>query len=126
MAANLKAYTYLKGKDTALDEAFSAAVSYEKVKLGKDVLFWKSGLRWFAVPIERVQRAYRQVELVQGRLCCGRASFDIHRLILVLTDGTELAIHIGDNEIGDQVKKKAENLFRSLKDTHPELQYGKA
>lgn len=126
MAANLKAYTYAKGKDTALDEAFAAAVPYEKVKLGKDVVFWKSGLRWFAVSIAQVQRAYRQVEPVRGKLCCGRASYEIQRLILILTDGTELAIHIGDNEIGDWVKKKAEELFQSLKDTHPELQYGKA
>ena len=122
---NLKQYAYLRGKDAALDASFNSGKLYGKVKLGDSAVFWKSGLRWCAVPLSRVRRAYRQVEPVYGKLCCGTAGFDIHRLILILTDGQTLELHIGDNELGDQVKLQAQRLFQALQDAHPEIQYGK-
>lgn len=123
--ADKKAYIYTCGKDAALDAEFQNGTLYGKVKLGPGVIFWKKGLRWYALPLDQVQRAYRQVEFVYGKMCCGRASFDIQRLILVLHNGTSLELVIGDNQIGDQTKRQAEALFQSLKDAHPELEYGK-
>lgn len=125
MVTNLKSYAYSKGKDAPLDSAFSGGTAYGKVILGTDHLFWKAGLRWFAVPLSSVQRVFRQVEVVYGKLCCGGASYDIQKLVLVLNDGTELTVHIGDNQIGDAVKKAAEALYQTLQDAHPELQFGK-
>lgn len=122
---NWKEYLYHRGADAAMDAEFDSAASYGKVKLGETVIFWRAGLRWCAVPLSRVQRIYRQVELVHGKLCCGGASFDIQRLILVLDDSQTLELVVGDNEIGDQVKRAAENLFGALQRAHPELQYGK-
>lgn len=121
MAVNLKPYIYVKGADAALDAEFTAASSYSKVKPGQTALFWKSGLRWYAIPLTQVQRIFRRVEPVYGKLCCGGQSFIIEWLVLILQDGSELVIHIGDD-----VKKQAEALLLALKDTHPELQYGKA
>lgn len=72
-----------------------------------------------------MRRAYRRVEIVNGRLCCGGASFDIQSLVLVLDDGSSREIVIGDNEIGDSLKRKAERLLRDMQEAHPELQYGK-
>lgn len=125
MAENLKAYLYTRGQDASLDAEFQNAAAYGKVKLGPSAIFWKKGLRWYSLPLTQVRRAYRQVEFVSGKLCCGRASFDIQRLILVLHSGASLELVIGDNQIGDQVKRQAEALLQSLKDTHPELEYGK-
>ncbi len=125
MAADQKAYIYTRNEDAALDAQFQNAARYGKVKLGTGVIFWKKGLRWYALPLAQVRRVYRQVEHVYGKMCCGGASFDIQRLILELHDGTSLTLVIGDNEIGDQMKRDAEALFQSLKDTHPELEYGK-
>lgn len=125
MVTNLKPYAYSKGRDAPLDSEFSGGTAYGKVVLSTKHLFWKAGLRWFAVPLSSVQRVFRQVEFVYGKLCCGGFSYDIQNLVLILNDRTELILHIGDNQIGDAVKKEAEALYQALQDAHPELQFGK-
>ena len=117
---NLKQYIHTKGNDPALDAEFDSAMSYSKVRAGETNLFWRNGLRRYAIPLFQVQRIYRRVEPVYGKLCCGGKSFLIEGLVLVLHDGSELVLHIGDD-----VKKEAEELLEALKTMHPELQYGK-
>lgn len=120
MAVNLKPYIYVKGADAALDAEFTAACSYNKVKPGQTALFWKSGFRWYFIPLTQVQRIFRRVEPVYGKLCCGGKSFLIEWLVLILNDGSELVLHIGDD-----VKKQAQALLETLKEAHPEILYGK-
>ena len=120
MAADLKQHIYKKGTDGQLDAQFAGADTYSKVRLGEKVLFWKSGLRWYYMELDRVQRIFRRVEPVYGKLCCGGKSFIIEWLVLILHDGTEVVLHIGD-----EVKTKAENLLQALKDNHPQIAYGK-
>ena len=67
-----------------------------------------------------VQRLYRQLEPVIRRLCCGGKSYYIERLVMILKNGEELVIHVGDD-----VPKEAEALLAALKELHPQLQYGK-
>ena len=113
-------YLYTKGADAALDAQFAAAQKFGKVRVGADTVFWRSGLRLYAIPLSRVQRIFRRVIPVFGKLCCGGRNFDIERLVLVLTDGTEVDIHVGDD-----VRREAEQLLKALQDAHPELEYGK-
>lgn len=120
MAVNVKAYQFPKGQNPALDAEFSGAALYSKVKPGTQHLFWKSGLRWYVIPYTQVQRIFRRVEPVYGKLCCGGRSFLIEWLVLVLHSGEELVIHIGDD-----VQRQAEQLLQHLKDTLPQLQFGK-
>lgn len=120
MAANVKQYLYKKGEEEALDAEFSAASAYSKVKVGKTAIFWKSGLRWYVMKLDNVQQIFRRVETVYGKLCCGGHTFVIEWLVLILNDGTEVVLHIGDD-----VKKKAEALLQALKDTQPQIAYGK-
>lgn len=120
MVQNLKQYLYTRQADPALDAAFDSAAPCGRVKLAAGHLFWKAGLRWYQIPLSRVTRAFRRVEYVYGKMCCGRASYDIQSLVLVLEDGTELEILMGDS-----MKNKAEEFFDSMRQTHPELEYGK-
>ena len=117
---NHKAYVYHKGQDPARDADFEEAKRYEKVKVGKTAIFWRYGLRRYAMDVSNIRRIYRRVEQVIGRLCCGGKTYVIEWLVLVLQDGREVVLHIGDD-----VKKDAEALLEHLKDTHPQLQYGK-
>lgn len=117
---NHKQYLYQKGTDAGLDGELAGAQAYGKVRVGKTSLFWRYGLRWYRIPMENLQRIYRRVEPVYGKLCCGGRSFLIEWLVLVKTDGSELVLHIGDD-----AKKEAEALMICLADTHPQLQYGK-
>ena len=117
---NYKPYRYAKGKDPALDAQFVKAPTYEKVRPAETVLFWKSGLRWHVISLEGIQRIFRRVEPVYGKLCCGGKSFIIEWLVLILPDGSELVLHIGDD-----VAKEAEALLDHLKNTHSQIPYGK-
>ena len=61
MAVNLKPYVYKKGGDPALDQDFAAGKDYGWVRPGQTAVFWKNGLRWYAVPLTQVQRIFRRV-----------------------------------------------------------------
>lgn len=117
---NYKPYHYVKGAHTALDTQFANASEYGKVRLAETYLFWKSGLRWYVISLEGIQRIFRRIEPVYGKLCCGGKSFIIEWLVLILPDDSELVLHIGDD-----VPKKAEALLEHLKNTHPQIPYGK-
>ncbi len=116
----MKQYLYTKGENTSLDESFVAAQTFGLIKLAADYIFWKKGLRWYVIPIEQVERAYRRVEEVKTKVCCGPANFDIEKLVLGLKNGEELELRIGDGAL-----RQAQELYKSLKETHPELQFGK-
>ena len=120
MAVDLKDYRYITGEDATLDADFSQAVRYEKVKLGDEHLYWKPMFRWHRIAMSQVQRIFRRVQDVQGRLCCGGRNFRIEWIVLQLKDGTELEIHLGED-----VGAKAKALLEALQGKHPELQYGK-
>ncbi len=120
-----KNHIYSRGRDLIADQDFGSSAAYGKIRLGQTHIFWKKGLRWYTVSLDQVSRAYRQVEFVYGKLCCGGSSFDIQRLALVLQNGETLILTVGDNQIGDQIKKEAEVLYQVLQETHPGWQFGK-
>ena len=120
MAVNLKPYVYKKKENAALDADFAAGKDYGWVRTGQDNLFWRSGLHWNVVSLTEVQRIFRRVEPVYGKLCCGGNSFIMEKLVLILKDGTELELYIGDD-----IEKTAAALLDSLKEGHPEILFGK-
>lgn len=122
---NYKPYRYTKGEDPALDAQFAAACEYGKIRPAESVLFWKSGLRWHMISLDNVQRIFRRVETVHGRLCCGGKTYTIEWLVLILADGSELVLHIGDDIVGSSLQKQAAALLERLKLFHPQIQYGK-
>ena len=117
---NYKPYRYTKGEDPRLDEQFARAKAYGKIRPAETALFWKSGLHWHCIALEGIQRIFRRIEQVHGRLCCGGRNFIIEWLVLILPDGSELVLHIGDD-----VRNEAAALLEHLKETHPQIPYGK-
>lgn len=99
---------------------YDSAPACGKVRLGENRLFWKSGLRIYAVEIRTIRRAYRQVEHVYGKLCLGGRSYDIQRLVLCLEDGTQMTIHIGDD-----AKSAAVELMETIARRFPHIAIGK-
>jgi len=118
--ANHKQYLYNRGDSPQVDAEHTAAKEFGKVKIGQQWLFWRNGLRRYAIGLDKVQRIYRRVEPVYGKLCCGGRSYIIEWLVLMLHDGNELVLHIGDDAV-----KQAEALMVYLKEAHPNIQYGK-
>lgn len=99
---------------------YDEATVYGRIRLGTARLFWRSAMRRYAVEMAKVRRAYRQIEHVYGKLCCGGKNYDIHRLVLVLEDGTSLTIHVGDDE-----KTAAEKLLAAIGEKFPRIAIGK-
>lgn len=120
MGAEKETYIYHRGENPETDQEYEQAPFYGKVKLGKQHIFWKKGFRKYAVDLEKVQRAYRRVEAVDTKMCCGNVNFDIQKLVLLLKDGTQLELLIGEGTL-----KEAEGLYQALQDQNPQLQYGK-
>ena len=90
MTVNLKPYVYKKKANPALDAEFAGGKDYGWVRPSQDSIFWRSGLHWYVVSLAEVQRIFRRVEPVYGKLCCGGNSFIMEKLVLILKDGTEL------------------------------------
>lgn len=121
MKPGWKPFLYKKKADAALDAQFSDAISYGRVKLGRSVIFWELGFRWYAVSIARVHRVDRRVEDTLTKVGCRSAVMDIQKLILELDDGFVLELQVGEGN-----REETEALFLRLQAEHPELQYGKA
>ena len=120
MAVNLKPYAYIKGADGALDAQFADARPYARARVGHTHIFWKAGFRWYCIPLANARRIFRRLMPVRTRLCCGGANFMVEWLVLVLEDGTELEIYLGED-----VQTAAEALLDTLKISHPQLQFGR-
>lgn len=121
MKTNWKPYLYVKQKVAAADADFEEAVSYGRLKLGSEYIFWELGFRWYAVPIARVQRAYRRVEETLMQVGCRPGVKGIQKLMLCLDDGTVLALQPGEGDREDV----AAAMYEALQRAHPEIQYGK-
>ena len=77
MAVNLKPYIFKKRTNPTLDAEFAAGTDYGWVRPGQTAVFWRGGLHWYAVALSEVQRIFRRVEPVYGKLCCGGNSSSI-------------------------------------------------
>lgn len=117
---NMSTTVYHRKDDPEIDQEFREAPFYGKVKIGSRHIFWKKGLRWMMVEAAKIQRAYRRIEAVDSKMCCGNVNFDIQKLVLILNDDTSLAIFIGEG-----MPKEAEALYEKLKNAYPQIQYGK-
>lgn len=120
MGNQLKEYIYRKGDSPEKDQEFLQAAPYGGVKAGEKYMFWKKGFRWYVVEMDRVQRIYRRVEVVDTKMCCGNVNFDIQKLIFLLEDQSSLELLIGEGML-----KEAEILYRELQERYPQIQYGK-
>lgn len=70
----------------------------KKIKLQDTCLEYKKGFKWYAVPYSIITNAYMRIEEVNGRLCCGVASFDMHFLMLK-TESELIKIELESKEI---------------------------
>ena len=100
---------------------YEQALAFGNVRLGEKRLFWKSGMKLYALELDTVARVWRQEENVYGKLCCGGRSYVIHRLVLRLENGRELTVHIGDD-----AKDAALALLDALREQFPHIAIGKA
>lgn len=120
MVTNLKAFLYVKGSNPQLDAQLDSARKFGKVRLGSSAIFWRAAFKQYVVSLDQVQRIRRGMNTVIGRLCAGGRNYDAEYLVLTLTDGSELVVHIADDN-----KQVALDLVAALEQAHPQIKYGK-
>lgn len=84
----------------------------KRIRLRENDIEYKKGFKWHTLPYADIRQAYLRIEEVNGRLCCGVASFDMFFLMLRTTGDELLKIEAASKEIVKQmleeIKKKNE------------------
>lgn len=75
----------------ALDGEYKAAHAVGPLRLGRQRLYFRTGLRTYYIPYADVGRLFRRVVSVPARLCCGRGELAMENLVVCGRDGRELA-----------------------------------
>ena len=61
------------------------------VTLGDTCLFFKVKLKVSYIPYTDITRAFRRVQLVQTKMCCGRGDLQVENLVICGSGDAELA-----------------------------------
>lgn len=86
-------------------------------RAGENWLFKKGAFGVSYVAYEDIIWAYRRIETVNGKLCCGKASFDIHHVILLLSNKKELDIRFEE-------RAEAQALLDAIGAGNPQAEIG--
>ena len=71
--------------DAVVAADFKSAEVFDKALVGALGVYYRDGFRTKFVPYPSLERAFIRVQEVNGRLCCGRATFAYYRLVLVVS-----------------------------------------
>lgn len=88
----------------------------KKIRLQEREIEYKKGIKWYTVPYVDIIRAYLRIEGVNGRVCCGVASFDMYFLMLKTRE--ELI------KIEASSQETVKEMLSVLKEKNPEIEIG--
>lgn len=71
----------------------------KKIRFHEEELEYKKGFKWYVLPYSDIANAYMRIEEVNGRLCCGVASFDMHFLMLKTSSGELIKLEASSKEL---------------------------
>ena len=64
------------------------------VRVGRAHLFFRAGLRTYAVPWPEISRCYRRVMRVPMKMCCGSGNLDVESLVVEGASGEQASIQL--------------------------------
>lgn len=76
---------------------YESAPVFDKVRVGSLGVYFRDGLKIRFIAYEKMERAFLRIQEVNGKLCCGKATFAYFRLVFVV-DGREYADAISEDE----------------------------
>ena len=83
--------------DPAVAEEYESAERFDRVRVGKTGVFFPYNLSIKYIPYKYIDRVFIRINEVNGKLCCGKATFQYFRLVFV-RDGKEFIDVISENE----------------------------
>lgn len=92
-------------------------LNQKKIRFTDTGISYRKGFKWVSLPYEQIGQAYMRVEEVNSRMCCGRANFDMHFLMLKTQAGELIKIGVLPC---DQVKK----MLEKLREANPQIEIG--
>lgn len=75
---------------TLLREEHRQAREVGTLRLGRENLYFRAGLKVYYIPYSDIRRYFRRVMQVPAKLCCGKGDFEIENLVICGESG-ELA-----------------------------------
>ena len=92
-------FSTTKGKleSAELTEDFKNAEIFERTHIGKLGVFFPSGFGVKYISYQELDQAFIRIHEVDGKLCCGKATFYYYRLVLVV-NGREYTDIMSENE----------------------------
>jgi len=82
---------------SGLTEDFENAKRFDTVWVGELGVYYKSGFKTMFIAYSELDRVFIRVQEVNGKLCCGKASFFYYRLVFVV-NGKEYSEGMTENE----------------------------
>ena len=98
---------------------FEAAQKYDKLKVGKLGAYYRDGFKTRFMAYDQLDRAFIRVQEVNGRMCCGSATFTYFRMVFV-SGGKEYADVLSENE------KAMDEALSAISKAAPALKIGVA
>lgn len=75
---------------------YESAELFDKVRVGKRGVYFRDGFKTRFLDYPSLERVFIRVQAVNGKLCCGTASFEYYRLVFV-RNGKEIADYMSEN-----------------------------
>ena len=109
----------LSGRTDASEVAadYEGAKVFGKVRAGKTGVFFPDGLTVRYIPYSGLERVFKRINEVNGKLCCGNATFYYYRIVFVS----------GGKEIGDWItedEKVIDAAIAAISEASPATQVG--
>ena len=86
-----------KLESAELSDDYEKAEVFEKTHIGSLGVFYSSGFSIKFISFEELDQAFIRIHEVDGKLCCGKATFYYYRLVLVV-NGKEITDIMSENE----------------------------
>lgn len=91
-----EAVTECKLDKKVLEADFAAGTQSGRGMAGEHCFYYQRMFHQCYIPYDQIVWAFHRVEEVNGKLCCGTATFQLHKLIVVTKDKQELSLDLGE------------------------------
>lgn len=99
-----------------VEEEYRSSREIGVIRIGTGHLFFRAGLKRYCMAYGDIKRAFRRVNSVPAKMCCGKGDFQIESLVIADDEG-ELA------QITLPGSKAARELMKELKEKMPDADF---
>lgn len=78
--------------DAVLDAEYKSGREIGPITLGETCLFFKVKRKVSYIPYTDIKRAFRRVQLVGMKMCCGKGDLEVENVVLCGSNDQELAM----------------------------------